>query len=188
MGAGQTRTQKDLREAEERDAGRGLEWFFLHGELGFQHVAPAAFSSSNLGADSSSGLMAGVLAGVRLVFITVGVRARLAYLEDTLKLWSVVPELGFHVPIGNVEPYGFVGAGYTAMAGIAPIKVRGFDARLGLGLDYYLSPHFSVGGLMTGDMVALSRPAVDGGGPVLSDSGSSTGIAFSASFLAGLHL
>ena len=79
------------------------------------------------------------------------------------------PEIGIHIPIGNLEPHLEVGGGYAAMgsfkgtvsgAGDA-IHVRGFDARIGAGLDYFITPVLSVGAGASWEFLGLTRPGVD---------------------------
>ena len=185
--APRTDTERALKDAEDRDSHRGLEWFSLQPEIGVQHLSLTAFSGDP-GSFSSSGFgpMFGALANVRLLFVTIGVRGRYAIYSD-YKLWNVGPEVGFHLPIGNLEPYGFIGGGLSGLAGLpavgsADLTASGFYVRIGGGLDYYLSRSFSVGGAISTEMVKLSYSA---GG---NDGGSSTGLATAFSLLLGLHL
>lgn len=189
------RTEAELKDAERRDAGRGLEWFYTAPELGLTHVGLTSLSDGGLlpGASAQTGPQIGVALGARLLYFTAGLRGRLAFLPD-FKAWSVGPEATFHVPMGNLEPYLLAGVGYTALGGIdAPaqldVNIRGVHARLGGGADYYLTPSFSVGGLATAEALFLGRPAVasPAAGP-LSSGGSGTGLALSLSLVLGLHL
>jgi hypothetical protein len=181
-------TERALKDAEDRDSHRGLEWFSLQPEVGLQHLSLTAFSGSSQGSASTSGFgpVLGALANVRLLFVTIGVRARYGIYSD-YKLWNVGPEVGFHLPIGNLEPYGFVGGGLSGLAGLPSVgnvdlSASGFHIRIGGGLDYYLSRSFSVGGAISTEMVKLSYSASG------TDGGSSTGLATAFSLLLGLHL
>lgn len=189
------RTEAELKEAERRDAGRGLEWFYAAPELGITNIGVTSLSDGGLlpGASGQTGTQLGVALGARLLYFAAGLRSRLAFMPD-FKAWSVGPEASFHVPMGNLEPYVLAGLGYTALGGIDDparlgIKVRGLHTRIGGGADYYLTPSFSVGGLGTAEALFLSRPAIDaaGAGP-LSSGGSGTGLALSLSLVLGLHL
>ncbi len=193
--AGGGRTEAALRDAEHKDAGRGLEWFYAAPELGVTNVGLTSLSNGGLlpGASAQTGTQLGVGLGARLLYFTVGMRGRLAFLPD-FKAWSLGPEAAFHIPIGNLEPYALAGLGYTALGGLddpgkAGIRIRGVHARLGGGADYYLTPSFSVGGLGTAELLFLGRPAVDSpaAGP-LASGGSGTGLALSLSLVLGLHL
>ena len=59
----------------------------------------------------------------------------------------------------------------------------GFDGRVGLGVDHYLTPAFSVGGLVTSDFLFLGRSAMTPVAP----KGSGTGIVIAGSAVLGLH-
>lgn len=198
MGSG--RTEQQLRQAESEDSGRGLEWVYLQAELGGAHAAVESLKDGAMfqKADKTSvvGPQIGLAAGARLLFFTVGARARVAFFSD-YHAWNVGPEVGMHIPIGNLEPYALLGVGYTALGGAsAPkgyttstIDAHGFDVRLGAGLDYYLSPTFSLGGLLTEEIVGLSRDALTFAAPYSghAPSTSGTGLMTSLSVVAGLH-
>lgn len=192
---GSGRTEAELREAERRDAGRGLEWFFIAPEVGVTNIGVTSLSNSSLlpGVSSQTGSQLGLGLGARLLYVTAGVRGRLAFMPD-FKMWSVGPEVSFHVPMGSLEPYALAGLGYTSLGAISDpndfgIKIRGVNARLGGGADYYFTPGFSVGGLATMETLFLSRPAVDAtNAGELKNGGSSVGLALSASLVLGLHL
>ena len=47
------------------------------------------------------------------------------------------------------------------MAGIPDLDIHGWNARAGLGFDYYADKNFSIGVNFTGDVVAMARPGVD---------------------------
>src|SRR5439155_11855270 len=68
----------------------------------------------------------------------------------------------------RVEPYFTFGAGYAKLvgsgsdvAGIADLDIHGWNARAGLGLDYYADKNFTVGLNYTGDLLAMARSGVD---------------------------
>ncbi len=184
-GGAPTQTEMRLREAEARDSGRGLEKLWVAPEIGF---VTARFGDFGGGSVSRSGVQVGTGVGARLLFFTLGVRGRLAFL-DGAKLFSVGPEAGFHVPLGNLEPYGFLGAGYSSLGGLEQLDaLKGFHARLGAGIDRYVTPQFSIGGLGTAELVRLTRGAVDGAAGPLADARSSMGTAFTVSLVLGLHL
>jgi hypothetical protein len=183
-------TQAQLEKSEREDAGRGLEWVWLQAEGGGAYASANGLSDDKLlgtgtKADGGAGLI-GVAAGARLLFFTVGVRARMSFLAD-YRIVSVMPEVGAHVPLGRWEPYFFLGAGYATLSGLPKIgterpSIAGFDGRVGLGIDHYLTPTFSVGGLVTSDFLFLGRSAIAG-----QPSGSGTGIAVAGSAVLGLH-
>ena len=73
--------------------------------------------------------------------------------------------------------------------------MKGFDARVGAGLDYYLSNTFSLGANLTGEMLFLSRSKVSGAGTstsgneaaIYAKDGSSIGAGATLTAVAGLH-
>jgi hypothetical protein len=72
--------------------------------------------------------------------------------------------------------------------------VRGYDGRLGLGVDYYFNKMFSVGGSATGEILGLTRPGVDlnqSMGSVSKDllqlDGTSLGLALMGAAVVGVH-
>jgi hypothetical protein len=115
---------------------------------------------------ASGGMLSGGL-GARLLFFTLGARGRIAFFSPYNRL-SLGPELGVRFPIGNIEPHADVGFGWTslgsftgAVAGDADaIAMRGVYARVGGGVDYYLSPVFSVGVGVSLELLHLSRPGI----------------------------
>ena len=191
-GAGQTET--DLARADEEESGRGLEFVWLAGEVGVGHFGLGTFDSGNL-VDSAAetkqtGLVAGAGLGVRIIYFTVGARFRYAPLPDWT-LWTLGAEGGLHIPIGALEPYFTLGLGYANVkANEGDVTMQGLDGRLGAGLDYYLTNMFSVGANVTGDILFLSRPQVDGAsgsGSVWAESGSGIGGGVTATAVMGLH-
>src|SRR5688572_11517290 len=86
--AREQQTEAELTKAEEEDSGRGLEFFWLNGEIGVAHLGLQAFSGDNLAAadllEPQTGLTYGGGLGLRLVYLTLGARFRMASLPD----WS----------------------------------------------------------------------------------------------------
>jgi hypothetical protein len=169
--AGPGATQKRLEQSEKDDSGRGLEWAWLQLEGGGHYTALQGIGGSQLmvgdAKQAGGGGLAGAAVGARLLFLTIGVRGRYGWAPDH-RQWSVAPEIGLHIPLGNLEPHVFVGAGYTALSGLDTSRIesgpslvtRGFVGRIGGGLRYYLSRHFSIGAMVTGDLTIMSRPGV----------------------------
>jgi len=192
-----TATQRELEQARAEDSGRGLEFVYFDVEGGFQHLAlQGLHSSANLVAapvrTSDVGSLLGVTVGMRLLFLTIGPRLRFAHFHDW-DLWSLNLEAGWHIPLGNFEPYAVVGGGYSRLgrsagAVLGPdsgVSVKGFNLRLGVGADYYVTNVLSVGALMTAEMIGLSRGAV--AAPGYTADASALGIGFAGSAVAGLH-
>jgi hypothetical protein len=159
--------EKNLDEADQKDSGRGLEFVWLNGELGFQLLSLTSLSNDNLalGENStfSSSVVLGAGAGIRVLYFTLGGRFRYAP-GPNYNVWSLLGELGLRVPLGSFEPHAMLGLGYAGVARFetgsgALDPFGGMALRLGGGLDYYLSDSFSVGATVTGEMLFLKRAA-----------------------------
>ena len=163
--------EKELEEADREDSGRGLEWIWLNAEVGTEHLGLQTLKANDLldpklVKTSQTGLVYGAGVGVRILVFTAGARFRVGSFSEW-QLWTLNLEGGLRIPIGSLEPYFTVGGGYASLGSFsttAPASskadVKGFNARAGVGLDYYLSNTFSVGGNLTGDLLFLSRSKV----------------------------
>ena len=198
--------EQELEQADKEDSGRGLEWVWLNAEIGGQHLGLQTFKANQLVdaklvKTTQSGLVYGAGLGVRILVFTAGVRFRLGTFSEW-QLWTLDAEGGLRIPLGSLEPYFTVGAGYASLGSFsttAPASskadVKGFNARLGFGLDYYLSNTFSVGGNLTGDLLVLSRSAVAGASTstmgneatVYAQDGSGIGAGGTLTAVVGLH-
>jgi hypothetical protein len=205
-------TEEQLQTADQRDSGRGLEWVYLNAEAGFMHLGLDTFHAnnlinSNIGNTVQNGPLFGAGLGVRLVFVTLGARFRYATFSN-FNLWTLGGELGLRIPLGNLEPYFTLGGGYASLGSFSDsavsdvVSVHGFDVRGGAGLDYYVTPVFSIGASITGEILALSRPGLSPAdlgkisgtanaqgaqANILSADGSSVGAALSVTGVLGLH-
>lgn len=187
-------TEQRLRRSEQEDSGRGLEWFYLTAGGGAEYVNLTALSKSGdlLLGKSTSGAApsASVALGVRLLTLTIGARGRVDILSD-YKLLSVDPEIGLHLPSGDFEPYFLLGGGYSRLLGLggdaSGKSIGGYNLRLAGGIDYYLTPYFSIGGQINADMVHLGRDAV-AQAVQIDSSASSLGVAVGGALVLGLHL
>jgi hypothetical protein len=166
-------TEQELQRAEREDSGRGLEFFWINAEFGFEHLGLQTFKANNL-VDAAvvetnpTGLLYGGALGVRLVFITLGARFRLGNFPEW-QLWTLNAELGLRIPLGALEPYFTFGGGYASLGAFdsdnvggdlnqAGVDVTGYDIRGGFGMDYYFSDAFSLGANLTGELLFLTRP------------------------------
>jgi hypothetical protein len=197
--------EKELEKADKEDSGRGLEWVWLNAEIGSEHLGLQTFKANSLVdaklvKTTQTGLLYGAGVGVRLLVFTAGVRFRLGSFSDW-QLWTLDAEGGLRIPIGSLEPYFTLGAGYASLGSFSTsepassdAKVKGFNARLGAGLDYYLSNTFSVGANFTGDVLFLSRSATTvtasagaNEAAVYGKDGSSIGAGATLTAVVGLH-
>jgi hypothetical protein len=216
----QGNTEQELDKAKEKDSERGLKWVWLNVGGGYQHVGLQTFSidvenfTAGFIPSSADGGVVSAGLGARLLFLTIGARGRVG-LFSAWQVFSIGGELGFRFPLGRIEPYIDLGAGYTALGSFKDatslkqvtdaISIRGLDARAGGGLDFFVTPVFSIGAAVSWEFLALTRPGVDPtqitqikANPDLSDlqkkqadllalEGSSYGSAFSAMGMLGLH-
>jgi hypothetical protein len=166
-----TQTETELDRADKEDSGRGLEFAWLNAELGPQYVGLQALKSDNLVdgtlVDSKAlGMGYGAGVGARLLAFTFGARFRFGNFADW-QLWTLGAEAGMHIPLGRIEPYFSLGAGYASLGGIKPTgpasslnpSANGLDLRGSAGLDLYLSNTFSIGANLSGDLLFLGRSA-----------------------------
>jgi hypothetical protein len=167
-------TEKKLDESKEEDSERGLSWFYVDVEGGFQHVGLETFEvdEADLTAgfvdSSASGGFIGVGLGARIFVLTVGPRFRVGFFENW-QMFSIGGELGLRFQLGIVEPYFNLGAGYTALGNFTAgldqlsdqINIRGVDARITGGLDVFVTKIFAIGFVASWEFLALTRPGVD---------------------------
>jgi len=197
-----------LDRADKEDSGRGLEFVWLNGEVGAEYLGLETLKSKQLvdGVAAKSkglGAMYGAGLGARLLAYTFGARFRFTNFED-YQLWTLNAEAGFHVPLGRLEPYGALSAGYASLgdfknsalvATYGHPKANGVNARIAAGLDYYVTNTLSVGANLSGEVLFLGRsasPSPANPGPfatstVYSEHGSGIGLSGSLSAVVGLH-
>ena len=212
---GQTQSaQASLQQADRKDSGRGLKFIWLDGDVGIQSLSLNTFHANNLVdsntvATSQTGPVYGAGAGLQLVFLTLGGRFRLGNFS-AWQLWTLDAELGLHMPIGKLEPYLTFATGYASMGSFSGassafdyknsgLGAHGWNARMGIGLDFYPTHFFSIGALLTGDVLYLKRsthitipgaqsdPTLAKAQQVYANDGSSVGGAATLTAVIGLH-
>lgn len=209
--AGETETYRQLDRAEREDAGRGLEYVWFQAESGYEYLSlddlhGNALVDAGVIGDGGSALLLGVGGGVRLIFLTVGARFRMAR-QSAWDLWTLNGEVGLHLPMGDLEPSFTLSAGYASLGAFQPqhappgfdpdrVDISGFDTRLGAALDWYLNPLLSLGLQSNLELLVLSRSKAPqtGLGTDAADlanlyarDGSGVGFGVSISAVAGLH-
>lgn len=172
----------DLDDSREKDSGRGLSWFWIEVQGGYEHVGLKTFNVEDtefaavpdpsdltpgvqiIETTSNGGtLSAGV--GAQLVFLTLGVRGRMGFFE-AWQIGRVGGELGFRIPLGVVEPRFDLGGGYAALgsfdSGVVPdvIGIDGGYARAGAGIDFYPVSILAIGAYASFDFLALKRAGI----------------------------
>jgi hypothetical protein len=158
---------------DDEDSGLGLEWVWINAEVGGAYVNMQSFSESNLGLTKteSSGPAFGVAAGVRLIFLTLGVRVRDLLLSSIGSLWEINAEAALHTRIWRIDPYFGVRGGYNfvgslssdslqvASGGAPPdVSVHGFNIGPMAGIDFYLAKLISIGADVDAEFLFLQRP------------------------------
>ena len=171
-------TVQKLDEAEQEDSGRNFELVWVDAFLGGSYIDMRQISGATgaIEKSSSGGPMIALGAGVRLVVLVLGVRAKYNALS-VFNMWQLNGELGFKIPISKFDllvglhgGYSFVGSvGEGAVASSSSgvptktdaVKIRGFNAGLDLGLDYYITKNFSLGAGAFADFLYLNRPPLE---------------------------
>jgi hypothetical protein len=209
-------TTQKLDEAEQKDSGRNFELFWLDGSIGGSYINMSQFSSESLQIEKTSagGPAFSLGAGVRFVILVLGARVRHNALSS-FNMWQLNAEAGFKIPVSSFDVLFGVHGGYSFVgrlgdAGLATntdvptsadaVSIRGFNGGVDVAFDYYVSPLFSVGAGILGDLLFLSRPAVDKPAGLTPDqqaaisnndlykrSGSSAGLQLAGGLRLGLH-
>jgi hypothetical protein len=170
---GEARSRQAPAAQREREPEPTKKLVWLDAELGYAGASLNTFTadinslSVGFRGHSATGPTAGAAIGFRFVFVTLGVRARVSNLSPW-SMTSIDGELGFRVTFRRFEPYMTVAAGYTALGGLADpsstngdtMNLNGINARLGLGLDYFVSRYVSLGGLVSGEALGFPRSGV----------------------------
>lgn len=155
----------DLDASKEKDSGRGISWFWIEAQGGYEHVGLQTFDGDDLGAGfldttANGGVISAGL-GAQIIFLTLGARGRMGFFSDW-QLGQVGGEVGFKIPIGIVEPRFDVGAGYAALANFdadvpEQVGVQGFYVRAGAGVDFYPVEVLAIGVVTSFDFLGLTR-------------------------------
>lgn len=212
----QQATTRRLDEAESEDSKRNFEIFYLDGQIGGSYINMAQFSSEDLAVKKSSagGPAFSIGAGGRLFVFYLGARLRYNALSS-FNLWQINGELGAKIPISSLDLIFGLHGGYSFVGRLGDanqatdtstptsndaVSIRGFNAGLDVGLDYFISPLFSVGAGIMGDFLLLNRPpvALPSGltpeqttaaksDPLYQKSGTSAGLELGVALRLGLH-
>jgi hypothetical protein len=164
-----------VNDQESEDSGLGLEWVWLNADLGYGYANMESFSTTTLGMQktSSGGPVVGIGAGARLLFLTVGVRARDLILSDIGNLWELGGEAAFHVRVWHIDPYFGVRGGYNFVGSLSgssvsvatgntpsDVSVHGFNIGPMVGIDVYFAHAISLGADLDTQFLFISRPPV----------------------------
>lgn len=158
---------------ESEDSGLGLEWVWINADVGASYANMQSFSESRLALvkTESGGPTFGIGAGVRLLFLTLGVRVRDLVLSSIGNLWELSLEAKLHTRIWHIDPYFGVRGGYNFVgslnsdtvqvaAGSQPsdVNVHGFNVGPVIGIDGYITKLVSIGVDIDAQFLFLQRP------------------------------
>lgn len=163
----------DITSANDRqNGGAALEWVYLNADVGAAGADLASLKSSrwDLQDTSGAGPAFGIAAGARLLFLSVGLRARDLQLSS-FNLWEVDAEAAFHMKIWRIDPYFGVRGGYAFLGALSAqalqtstgsaasdVTVHGWNVGPMVGLDIYFSKLISVGVDANAEVLFLKRP------------------------------
>lgn len=211
-----TATTQQLNESERKDSGRNFELVWIDGQVNGSYINMSSFSSKSFAIEktSSAGPAFSVGAGIRLLLLVLGARIRYNALSS-FNLWQANAEVGVKVPIRAIDFLLNVHGGYAWVGSLGDanratdtstptsndaVSIRGFNAGLETGLDYYVTPLFSVGLGAMADFLYLNRPAIDkpagltaaqqqavDNDPLYKRSGSTAGIQIGGGLRLGVH-
>jgi hypothetical protein len=167
-GKGSDAMSRELDLADQADSGRGLEFFWLSGDVGLAYLDLAVSAPGRLLpglAESGFGPSYGGGIGARLLYFSTGARFRLVNL-GSYDVWTLGLELGVRLPLGAFEPYARASGGYLGALRAETLgqqlSVNGFTTRFSGGADYYISDAFSLGAELGLNVGTVSRAPVVG--------------------------
>ncbi len=161
-------TEQRLDDSKKQDSGRGLEFLYVNAQAGIVYDALGTFNNSlQIQQSNASGMMLGAEAGVRFLYLTLGLRFRYDVLPSQFNLWQLNAVVGFHVPAGSWDPYVSFHGGYSAVGSLDPsnfntsqiapcstctttdaangFSTKGANVGLAIGVDYYFARFISIG-------------------------------------------
>lgn len=198
-------TIQTLEQSERRDSGRGLSFVWFSLDPSFVYSGLDLFSGDTLVDGTlvkASGYGPGVGAtlGLRLLYLSLSVQGK--YLKGTaFDAWDAGLLASLRIPLGRLEPYASIGGGYLRAFNfdgekqvyalgtkVADLSVGGGHITLQGGLDYYITPVFSVGLAVTPSLLLLKRDRVlSSGNSVYARSASAVGFSVTTALVLGLH-
>ncbi len=180
------------------------DFVFFEAETGGQYVGLETLSVKRDVVPVASrkqdfGAFFGAAAGLKLVFLSIGPHFRMAHFQDW-DLWTLDLDLGFHAPLGAFEPFVRLGGGYASLArafdGITAnrnLRAYGYNVALTFGADWFVTRMLTLGGRVSGDLLALQRAGVDLNAQdglvndYLKYDGAAAGLGITGSLAMGLH-
>ena len=121
---------------------------------------------------TSQGIAPALAVGVRLWFVSIGLRGELGMFQGVkgdafdnhFRFYNLDLELAFRAPLGRVEPWLLLGGGYSGLGGLSKMidgsrrsgQSQGGNLRAGLGLDVFFRERGLFGARLLVDGVFLS--------------------------------
>jgi len=182
-----------------------LDFLHLKAETGVEYVGLETLSvKRNIVPFSvrrgDTGLFGGASAGVKLLFLSLGPHFRMAHFRDW-DLWTLNLNVQWLAPLGKIEPYVMLSGGYARLGHAfdsttnnPSVRVMGYDLRLVLGGDYFVTQNVSIGASLSGEMLGMHRAGVDLNAQdgLVNDlykfDGASAGLGITGALGVGLHL
>jgi hypothetical protein len=182
-----------------------LDFLYLKAETGAEYVGLQTLSLTRDLVPSTvrrddTGVFGGAAAGVKLLFVGFGPHFRVAQFRDW-DLWTLNLDVQWLAPLGKVEPYLMLSGGYARLGrafdsirGARSVRVTGYDVRLVLGGDYFVSQNVSLGASLSSEVLGMHRPGVDLNSQdgLINDlykyDGASAGLGFTGGLGLGFHL
>ncbi len=183
---------------------KGPDFVFFEAETGGQDVGLETLNVKRDVVPTASrkqdfGVSFGAEAGIKLVFLSVGPHFRMAHFQDW-DLWMLDLDLGFHAPLGAFEPFVRLGGGYASLARAFDrledsrnLRAYGYNLTLTFGADWFVTRMLTLGGRVSGDLIALQRAGVDLNAQdglvndYLKYDGAAAGLGITGSLALGLH-
>ncbi len=187
-------TQARLQESTDRDTGVGLHFVYLQPEIG---IGTASLGTVLPDKDYRSGTGAVLGVGAGFEFIAFQLGARLRYMPTpNFNLMTVGGEFAYQPGSGRFWPRIGLGVGWASANGFketmcstwcGAVDVKGVDVSLRAGAQYYVSPHWEIGGDFSLDALFLKRSGINVVDTSYAKDESSTGVAAAVVAHVGYH-
>lgn len=187
-------TEARLQDSTEKDTGVGLHFVYLQPEIG---IGTASLGSVLPDKDFRTGTGAVLGVGAGFEFIAFQLGARLRYMPtSSFNLWTVGGEFAYQPGSGRFWPRIGLGVGYARATGFGEtmcstfcgsVDVKGVDVALRGGVQYFLTPHWEIGGDFSLDALFLKRAGITVVDTSYAKDETSTGVAAALVAHVGYH-
>jgi hypothetical protein len=189
-------TEARLKESTDKDTGVGLHFVYLQPEVGVGFASiGSVLPETAKDFRSGAGAVLGVGAGFEFIAFQLG--ARLRYMPtSSFNLWTVGGEFAYQPGSGRFWPRIGLGVGWATATGFGQtmcstfcgsIDVKGVDVSLRGGVQYFLTPHWEIGGDLSLDALFLKRAGITVVDTTYEKDATSTGVAAALVGHVGYH-